>query len=145
MNSLLNKEEFDSFLLKEALIKTSNTYHIDGLENRDYYDNDEDIINTESPYDYAMWGKIRSNIRSLIVGKHPPVAMKITLYLKPDLMDSIIPDTEHVLDYFIMNIHFALGKMNITTGIAYKNFTLDKEFEHEWDKYVLKLLMSWIK
>ena len=42
MNRFLMQEEFDDFLLKEAVIMTSNMYTINGIENRDYYDNDED-------------------------------------------------------------------------------------------------------
>lgn len=143
MNNLLNKESFDDFLLKEAVIKTSNTFHIDGMENRDYYDNDEDIISLESPYDYVRWSKIRSIIRTLIVGKHSPVSMKITLYLKPDLMDKVISNSSSTADYLIMNIHFSSNNMNVTTGIAYKIFTLDKDSEHEWDRYISNILSPW--
>lgn len=143
MNSLLNKEQFDDFLLKEALIKTSNTFHIDGLINRDYYDNDEDIIGEEAPYDYIVWSKIKNTIRSLIVGKHVPVSMKITLYFKPDLMKKIIGEGNSAIDYLILNLHFGSKNMSLTTGVAYKEFTLDKDYELRWDKYMSDMLMDY--
>lgn len=140
MNRFLMKEDFDDFLFKEAVIKTSNTYSIDGLENRDYYDNDEDIIREESPYDYAMWKKMRPIIQSLIRGKHTPVSMKITLYLKPDLMEEVLEGDVGVTDYLVLNLYYGLNGMNVTTGVAYKEFTLDKDQEKMWDAYVSCLI-----
>lgn len=140
MNRFLMTEEFDDFLLKEAVIKTANIYTIDGLENREYYDNDEDIIREESPYDYVAWQKMRSIIQTLIRGKHTPVSMKITLYLKPDLMEEVLEGDLGVTDYLIINLHFSQNGMNVTTGVAYREFTMDKDQERMWDAYVTALI-----
>ena len=70
MNALLLGEMFDDFLLKEAYVKTAVTYHIDGLINREFYDNDEDVIVTEAPYDYEAFSRLRQVITGLIKGKH---------------------------------------------------------------------------
>lgn len=140
MNRFLMTEEFDDFLLKEAVIKTCNTFTIDGLENRDYYDNDEDVIREESPYDYATWKKMRPIVQTLIRGKHTPVGMKITLYIKPDLMQAILEEENKAVDYLIINLHYGINGMNITTGIAYREFTLDRDCEKKWDSYVDKMV-----
>lgn len=140
MNKLLSTESFDNYLLKEAQIVTSNTFHIDGMENRDFYGNDEDIIKLEAPYDYAPWSRMRGIVLSLIKGKHTPVSMKITMYLKPDLMKDVIGDESSVIDYLIINLHFGSAGMNITTGVAYREFTLDKDQEKIWDIHVGKML-----
>lgn len=140
MNNLLLSNKFDDFLLKEAVIKTATTFTIDGMENRDFYENDEDVIMLEAPYDYVCWSKIKPIILSFIKGKRTPVSMKMTLYLKPDLMESVLGENMGVTDYLIINLHFNALGMNITTGIAYKEFTLDKAPDSLWDKYVALLL-----
>lgn len=140
MNRFLMQEEFDDFLLKEAVIMTSNMYTINGIENRDYYDNDEDIIKEESPYDYATWRKMRPIIQTLIRGKHTPVSMKITMYLKPDLAKEVLEGDAGVVDYLIINLHYSQNGMNITTGLAYREFTMDKDQEKLWDAYVTALI-----
>ena len=140
MNKLLSTEAFDDYLLKEAQIVTSSTFFIDGMENREFYGNDEDIIKLEAPYDYAPWSRMRTIILSLIKGRHTPVSMKITMYLKPDLMKSIIGDESSLIDYLIINLHFFNGSMNVTSGVAYREFTLDKDQEKMWDIHVGKML-----
>lgn len=140
MNKLLSTEAFDQFLLKEAQIITSSTFYIDGMENREFYGDDEDIIKLEAPYDYAPWSRMRGIILSLIKGKHTPVSMRITMYLKPDLVAEIIGEYNKNIDYLIINLHFGNGSMNLTTGVAYRDFTLDKEQEKMWDIHVGKML-----
>ena len=141
MNALLLGEMFDDFLLKEAYVKTAGTYHIDGLINREFYDNDEDVIVTEAPYDYEAFSRLRQVITGLIKGKHTPVYMKLTLYLKPDMALKLLGGEANALvDYLIINISFANNHVNVTTGIAYREFTLDKEADRIWDKYVSELL-----
>lgn len=140
MNSLLVGDKFDNFLLKEAVIKTANTFTVDGMVNREYYGNDEDIIAMESPYDYAEWSKVRSTIHALIKGKHTPVSMRVTLYLKPDCMPDVLGSEPNLVDYLILNLHFINGGMNLTTAIAYREFTFDKEPEKLWDRFIAKLL-----
>lgn len=140
MNALLLGEMFDDFLLKEAYVKTAVTYHIDGLINREFYGNDEDVIVTEAPYDYEAFSRLRQVITGLIKGKHTPVSMKLTLYLKPDMACKLLGETDALVDYLIINISFANNHVNVTTGIAYREFTLDKEADRSWDRYVSELL-----
>ncbi|MCR4755903.1 MAG: DUF5721 family protein [Lachnospiraceae bacterium] len=135
MNALLMSDEYDMFLLKEAVIKTGNTITIDGSENKEFYGNDRDLQELESPYDYAPWQKMRPIIASLIKGKHTPLSMHIVLYLNPELAHNILADSDRVTDYLILNIRYGEGKLTLTTGVAYKEFTLDKEADNLWDEY----------
>ena len=141
MNALLISDEYDMFLLKEAVIKTGNTITIDGFENKEFYGNDKDLQELESPYNYAPWQKMRPLIASLIKGKHTPLSMHIVLYLNPELAHNILAENSRVVDYLILNIRYGEGKLNLTTGVAYKEFTLDKEADNLWDEYAAHKLI----
>ncbi len=136
MNSLLMTDAFDMFLLREAVIRTSNTVTIDGTENKEFYGSDPDLQALESPYEHSPWGRMRPFIASLIKGKHTPLSMHIVLYLNPELQDNLLKDTGSYVDHAVLNIRFEDGKLSLTTGMAYKEFTLDKDAERIWDQYV---------
>ncbi len=138
MNELLMTDSFDMFLLKEAVIKTGNTYTIDGRENKEFYGNDPDIAELESPYDHATWQKMRPVITSFIKGRHTPISMHIILYLHPELKANILMDNDQVTDQLILNVRYSDGTLTLTTGVAYREFTLDKEAERLWDAYADK-------
>ncbi len=124
------------FLLREAVVRTSNTFTIDGRENKEFYGSDPDMQALESPYDHAPWGKVRPLIASLIKGRHTPLMMHMVLYLNPELADNILSDQGASVDYLVLNIRFEEGRLNVTTGVAYKEFTLDKDAERLWDEYI---------
>ena len=141
MNALLMTDAYDMFLLKEAVIRTGNTITVDGAENKEFYGNDRDLTELESPYDYAPWQKMRPLITSLIKGKHTPLMMHIVLYLNPELADNILSGAGRAVDYLILNIRYAEGALNMTTGVAYREFTLDKDADRSWDEYVSRKLV----
>lgn len=141
MNALLMTDAYDMFLLKEAVIRTGNTVTVDGAENKEFYGNDMDIRELESPYGYAPWQKMRPFIAGLIKGKRTPLMMHIILYLNPELAVNILSESGRSVDYLIFNIRFGEGMLKITTGVAYKEFTLDKEADRLWDAYVAHKLI----
>ena len=53
MGKLLTGEDFDSFLLEEASIRTYNTFIIDGHQNRDFYSTEEWEDKQIRPYDFS--------------------------------------------------------------------------------------------
>ena len=140
MNALLMTDTYDMFLLKEAVIKTANTYTIDGAENKEFYGSDADIQTMESPYAYAPWQKMRPIIASLIKGRHTPISMHIVLYLNPELAANILESNGDAVDYLTLNIRFNEGILNLTTCVAYREFTMDKEADRLWDAYMAKKL-----
>lgn len=143
MNRLLGSDSYDAFLLREAVIKVGNTISIDGSENKDFYGSDKDMALVESPYPYTSWDKMRPIIRELIRGKHTPLCMKLVLYLKPDYMEKVVAGADSdismsAIDYLAINIHYEEGRLSVTTGVAYREFTMDREPEAAWDNYVKK-------
>ncbi len=141
MNALLMTDAYDMFLLKEAVIRTANTFTVDGSENKEFYGSDKDIQAIESPYDHTPWQKIRPVIAGLIKGRHTPLMMHIVLYLNPELETNILADSGRSVDHLILNIRYGDGMLKLTTGVAYKEFTLDKEAERLWDGYVAAMLV----
>ena len=135
MNALLTSDAYDMFLLKEAKIKTANTITVDGRENKEFYGNDADITAIESPYEYAPWQKLRPMITNLIKGRHTPLSMQVVLYLNPELAANILSDSAGSVDYLLLNIRFGEGTLTLTTAVAYREFTLDKEADRLWDAY----------
>lgn len=127
---------FDMFLLREAVIRTSNTVTIDGTENKEFYGSDPDLQALESLYEHSPWGKMRPFIASLIKGKYTPLSMHIVLYLNPELQDNLLGDTGSCVDHLVLTVRFEAGRLNLTTGVAYSEFTLDKDAERLWDEYV---------
>ena len=141
MNALLMTDAYDMFLLKEAVVKTANNVTVDGAENKEFYGSDPDTREVESPYDYAPWQKMRPFIAGLIKGKRTPLMMHIVLYLNPELAVNILSESIRSVDYLILNIRFTEGMLKLTTGVAYKEFTLDKEADRLWDAYVAHKLI----
>lgn len=139
MNSLLREDKFDSFLLKEACIITSNTYTIDGRENKAFY-SDIELSENISPYEYASWSRMRQVILGLIKGHNTPLKMKFVLYADPETTSELLGETAKDVDYLILNYHFDESGMGLTSAVAYKTFTLDKEADKAWDIYVAKLI-----
>jgi len=140
MARFLTSEDFDCFLVKEALIKTANTISIDGREHKEFYSNDKDLADSLSPYEYAGWDRMKTIVLSLIRGQHTPLMMKITLYLKPELAEEILKDNIKDVEYLVLNFYQNEQSMNLTTSVAYKTFTLDKEAEAIWDSQVMDII-----
>ena len=140
MNKLLVSVSFDTFLLKEAALRTSVGSSIDGRENKAFYIK-EQLENNISPYDYVTWAKIKSNILNIIKGQNTPLSMKIVLYAGPELTKEILSDElMSDVDYLALNFRFDESGMSLTTAVAYKAFTLDKEADRLWDSYIDKLI-----
>ncbi len=145
MAKLLTTDLFDSFLVEEATVETYNTFVIDGRIHRDFYkdsDNPEDIP-TE---DFSKWSKIRPLCLDLIKGKNTPLSFKFVLRLcesdKEDLFRNLDSDISPENISFGINIKYTQGTVIVTTGVSYALFTLDKEAEKAWDKYVPSFLES---
>lgn len=145
MAKLLAGETFDSFLLKEASIHSFVPYLIDGHINHAFFSDESEDSVTFTTYEYAQWKDIRSICFDLIKGKRTPTKFMFVLYLKPEAMMAMfdkagISASESLVQNLILNIRFDQGEMNITTGIDYSGFTLDKSAEQLWDATTLKFL-----
>ena len=145
MGKLLTSESFDSFLLKEATVYGFVPYQIDGHINKAFFDTAESDTSSFLTYEYAQWKDIRPVCFDLIKGRRTPTKFIFVLYLKPEAVNAMfeqagISSTDSLVQNLILNIRFDQGEMNITTGIDYYGFTLDKSAEQLWDATTLKFL-----
>lgn len=122
MKTLLTEDTFDSFLLHEAELKVAYTLKLDGRVNASFYAAEDAEEN-----EYIRYGGARPLLFDAIKGKRTPLFFKFTLMEKGD-------------NYHMMNITFNGETIVITTAVAYKEFTLEKEEEEQWDERVALLL-----
>ena len=144
MKKLLATECFDSFLVEEATIDTFNTFHIDGKTHKDYYKNDSDYFDDVQISEYSKWSELKPICYELIKGKRTPLGFKFTFHPYDEIKREVIKNTglsinpEDVL--LGLNIRFLSGNIVITTGCAFKTFSLDKTIEKAWDEFIPSFL-----
>lgn len=146
MSQMLSGDTFDGFLLEEAVIRTANSYTIDGHINADFFP-PEERGPENLPYDFRPWSEIRGLCFDLIKGKHTPLHFKFVLQLKPELMQRLL--TENAADgndagsginqnfgqikALVLTIRYDGGKAVLTTGTSCHTFVMSREADHVWD------------
>lgn len=141
MNHLFKEETFDHFEVVSIQLKTMVYYDIDGLNNKDYYDTDDQL---NLPL-YFNWSFYKSNIAALIKGKRPPLFFKIVLSLSKEQVGRILEKTdltEEFIQGFFINIQYDHPTLKMMTGTNYKSFTLDKSAEAYFDQSIKKFLVK---
>ncbi len=147
MNALLLSEQFDSFLVEEAIITTYNTFHIDGHLVRDFYTNEElELLESEEKStSFSCWKDLRPFCFQLIKGKKTPVSFKVVLHATPQLIEKIAANPEcgvaaNLIRSLVLNIRYDNGKVTCITGSAFTTFVMDKSVDRLWDSYMRQLL-----
>ena len=147
MNALLLSEQFDSFLVEEAIITTYNTFHIDGHLVKDFYTNEElELLESEEKSTtFSCWQDIRPFCLQLIKGKKTPVSFKVILHAAPLLIEKIAANPEcgvaaNLIRSLVLNIRYDNGKVTCITGSAFTTFVMDKSVDELWDAYMRQLL-----
>ena len=147
MNALLLSEQFDSFLVEEAIITTYNTFHIDGHLVTDFYTNEElELLESEEKSTtFSCWQDIRPFCLQLIKGKKTPVSFKVILHAAPLLIEKIAANPEcgvaaNLIRSLVLNIRYDNGKVTCITGSAFTTFVMDKSVDKLWDAYMRQLL-----
>jgi len=147
MNALLLSEQFDSFLVEEAVITTYNTFHIDGHLVKDFYTNEElELLECEEKsMTFSCWKDIRPFCFQLIKGKKTPVSFKVVLHATPQLIEKIAANPEcgvaaNLIRSLVLNIRYDNGKVTCITGSAFTTFVMDKSVDRLWDAYMRQLL-----
>ncbi len=143
MNLLLLEDTFDRFLLSEASIKTSISYHIDGKTNLDFFDNEE----REQCTKYCYYKDQRPFLLSLMKGKKTPLSFRIVFLLAPSNVEKLIamnhlPYDSTDINGLFFNLHFEQGTLTCTSGTSLKIFTLDKTLEQVWEHNLKAFLKS---
>ena len=147
MNSLLRSEQFDSFLVEEAVITTFSTFHIDGHLVKEFYSSEEfeELESNQKSTVFSCWNDIRPICFQLIKGKKTPVSFKVVLYAAPQLVEEIAANPEcgvaaNLIRSLVLNIRYDNGKVTCVTGSAFTTFVMDKSVDRLWDAYVRQLL-----
>ena len=141
MNHFLTGTEFDRFLLCEATIMTGSTYIIDGHINKDFYDSDDEHLDSQRIYQY--WEECKPLAFQMIKGSRTPLAMKIVLMLAPHNVERFlekynIPMNSDQISGLYLNLRYKHNELSISSGTALTVFTLDKTVEHMWDEMLTK-------
>lgn len=147
MNALLRSDQFDSFLVEEAVITTFNTFHIDGHLVKEFYSSEEleELERNQQSTLFSYWNEIRPVCFQLIKGKKTPVSFRVVLHAAPQLVEKIAANPEcgvaaNLIRSLVLNIRYDSGKVTCVTGSAFTTFVMDKSVERLWDAYVRQLL-----
>lgn len=144
MTKLLTSEIFDDFLVEEATIDTFNTFHIDGRIHKDFYKDNSSASEDMPLSEYSRWGDLRSICFDLIKGKRTPLGFKFTFHPGSIIKNEVLENAglninpEDVL--LGLNIRFSNGNIILTTGCAFRVFSLDKTIEKAWDEFIPSFL-----
>lgn len=134
---------FDSFLVREAVIVTYNTFTIDGHIKQGYYSKEE--LEEKQLGELSSWESVKPVCFSLIKGKRLPGSFQITLQLQPSEVESIISGglggiRAEQIGGLYLNIRYEESILTCITGTSLNVFTMDKTIEREWDEAVRHFL-----
>lgn len=151
MSALLTGSAFHHFELVEADLTTFVTFHIDGVRQRSYYDEDPSAEKDDSGKGqsvsarYITWESLQPHMYELIRGKRTPLSMHLVLRLS-DVNTAKVLESSHLsfqvqdIAGLYLNIQFEKGQAVCITGTSLNIFTVDKALEHTWDELAAKLL-----
>lgn len=144
MQKLLSSETFDVFLLEAADINTYNSFSIDGHMQKDFFAGD-DMAVSSLKYDFSLWKELRPLCFQLIKGKHTPLSFKFVLHLIPEYVENILSTGQTALlpeqiRAFVLTIRYDGSVVTLITGTCYEIFSMDKEPERLWDRFVRTFL-----
>jgi len=117
MVKLLKESVFDRYRLHSAVIVCAARFEI--------------YAEAESS---MGWADMRGYAYNIIKGAAPPKSIKIVL--SHDTDNAGISDAAALF----LNIHFENSKIDLTTGMSTRSFSLDKSGERNWDDFVIKFL-----
>ncbi|MCR5357668.1 MAG: DUF5721 family protein [Lachnospiraceae bacterium] len=157
MTGLLSEKEtvFDSFLLSEAIISTSNAYTIDGHINKDFYTADElDLLREKAKEsgrifseNLIRWESVKGYCYSYIRGKKPPLSFRITLALAQENVIKFLnsvdsPVLPEQISSLNVNIKYDGGALTCTTAVSLNIFSIDRTLNEAWDNMFERFLDS---
>ncbi len=145
MNKLLLENIFDHFLLQEATILSDLTVTIDGTLTPDFYSSDELEAYGLMGLSFLPFGRLRTRCFDLIKGKRTPAGFKFIFLLSPDNLARTLTQTHSSflpsdITAMYLNLKFSGGELQVTNGISYRIFSVDKSLEQEWDSLVKRFL-----
>lgn len=139
---IFTRPSLDYFLLKEAVIVTSNTFTIEGAIKKDYF-SEEELEALRDP-EWMEWKLLRPVCFSLIKGKRLPLSFQIALALSRDNIDRLVRQnqvsfrTEEIGGLYL-NFRYEKKMLTAISATSLKTFSMDKSLEQLWDDTVKKL------
>lgn len=139
MSKLLVKDTFDSLLTIEAVITTGNTFTIDGSVNKTFYSEEEyEALENKQ---FSSWKQLKPFIFELIKGSKVPTALRIVFSLPETICKQLIDEADDSITIddvngLYINIRFQDGLLKLSTASSLKVFTLNKDLDNCFEKYV---------
>lgn len=143
MVKLFQQSEFHFFYVTEISIKTLCDFKINGKRNKDFYTLEEQ--EQKAKYPYILWEELKPFIFQLIKGNKTPLSFHIVFMLSEQNTTDIIQKYQAEASKsdevnFYLNIRFEYGKLTLVSGIARKDFTLDKTIDRIWEEEIKSFL-----
>ena len=136
MSKLLKADLFDSFEVREVTLHTAYKCFLDGSRNQEFFNDieTEEILST-----FVTWKEIKPFVYNSIMGQKLPTYFKIVLSTNLQKTEAISP----AASTFFLNIIFKDNEIKCSTGVAYKEFTLDNSCEKDWDERIKNFLFKY--
>lgn len=132
---LFVKEDFDSFLLKEAKIVTFVEFSVNGRIKRGFFSREE--LESLGGEGLIPWRMARPYCFDMIRGKRLPESFHIVLELPKGQVERFLAGTGREagqVQGMYLNIRYEDGALYCVTGFSMNVFTLDKTLESLWDE-----------
>lgn len=136
MNKLLKSDLFDTFEVREVILHTAFKSVLDGNRNQDFF---SDLESEEELSPFVTWKEIKNYVYQFVMGHKLPTYFKIVLSTNTPKTNSLSP----LASTFFLNISFKDNEIKCSTGVAYKEFTLDKSCEQLWDEKIKHFLFKY--
>ncbi len=139
LNQMLKGNMFDHFLLQEASVTQAFTTEIDGRIRPGFFSEDELTDLGLTGLSCMPFSRLRPLCLDLIKGSRKPDSFRFVFLLSPENQDSTIAhsgtgfNTEDIGGLYL-NLTYKNDALVCTTGISYRNFSMDKSLENEWDR-----------
>ncbi len=142
MAHVLTKETFDDFLLSEVKISGKAFLHLTGTPTPGFFP-EEDV----DERGYVSYGLLRPICLEMIRGQNTPESFTFMFLLPTGKLEAFLDETDSTLQPFdVENLSFLIrfkdGELTLTTGSAFKIFTMDKTINTAWDRWVEQYLNS---
>lgn len=142
MQNILVQDTFDSFLISEGEISTSNTFTFNGSINKNFYDTNElgDIYE-----DFIFWKQLKHICFEIIRGKKVPTHMKLIFALPKNSYRKIIGDSGMNISVdsiggLYLHVLYENNQITVITGTSLNIFTMDKTLDKYWDNIMKNFL-----
>ena len=136
MAHILTKDTFDRFLISEIKISGKASFHLTGRAAEGFFSENE-LDETG----YVSYGQVRQVCFEMMKGHKVPESFTFMFLLPSKELEKFLDETDSTLQPFdVENLSFLVrfkdGELTLTTGSAFKIFTMDQSLNVAWDSWV---------